>query len=264
VIAAAANSLVRVLLEPSCAACGSPHVRPFDGPLCALCRGGLVQLSAPLCVVCGEPLASSRTAGPLCPRCDAGRPSFQIARSVGRYDGSLREIIHAFKYRRRRALAEPLASWMVESGADLLDAADAVVPVPLHPRRWLERGFNQADDLARLLGRPVWHVLRRVRHGSPQAGLAGGARRANVHGAFALAPWWRSARALRFRPPRLRNAVVVLIDDVMTTGATLDACSRVLVDAGVRRVAALTVARSASAPRARPLPPRRPSAAPRR
>jgi ComF family protein len=263
VLVAAANSLVRVLLEPSCAACGRPHERPLAGPLCADCRVGVVRISAPLCVVCGEPLASSRTAGPVCARCDARRPSFQIARSVGRYEGSLREIIHAFKYRHRRALAEPLASWLAEAGADLLDGADAVVPVPLHPRRRLERGFNQADDLARLLGRPVWRVIRRVRHGRPQAGLAGRARRANVHGAFSLASWWGAA-APRPRARPLRNAVVVLIDDVMTTGATLDACSRALLDAGVRRVGALTVARSASAPPARPPPPRRLWAAPRR
>lgn len=220
-----------------------------------------MRLVPPLCVTCSEPLGGSRTVGPLCVRCEAHRPGFTLARSVGRYEGSLREMVHAFKYQRRRALAEPLARSLSEAGADLLGGADAVVPVPLHPLRALERGFNQADDLARLLGRPVWRVLRRVRHGRPQAGLPARHRLDNVRGAFALKPLWRWPPAARPGPPRLRNSVVVLIDDVMTTGATLDACSRVLIEAGVRRVGVLTVARSVPAPPVRRPPTPHPSIA---
>ena len=171
-----------------------------------------------------------------------------LARSAGRYDGSLRLIIHAFKYDGRRALAAPLSALLRGAGADLLGAADAVIPVPLHPWRAITRGFNQADDLARYMGLPVWRVLRRTRAGPPQANLPAAKRHANVREAFALDPV-----ALAFRPSRLRNRNVVLIDDVMTTGATLEACGRVLADAGVRSVGALTVARAlAGAPHRRP------------
>ena len=181
-----------------------------------------------------------------------------LSRSAGVYDGSLRRIVHAFKYDGRRVLAPRLAALMREAGADLLAGADAVIPVPLHPWRALRRGFNQADDLARALGPPVWRVLRRTRHGPPQAALPAARRHANVRAAFALRldkPW--SAR-------RLRNRSVVLVDDVMTTGATLEACARVLTAAGVRRVIALTAARAVAGP-PRPRPPTpRPSIAPRR
>jgi ComF family protein len=171
-----------------------------------------------------------------------------LARSAGRYDGSLRLIIHAFKYEGRRALAAPLAALMREAGSDLLAAADAVVPVPLHPWRGLTRGFNQADDLARHLGLPVWRVLWRRRGGPAQAGLPAARRHANVRAAFGL-----NRLSLAVQRDRLRNRTIVLIDDVMTTGATLEACGRVLADTGVRSVVALTAARAqARAPRRRP------------
>ena len=162
-----------------------------------------------------------------------------MARSVGRYDGSLRRIVHALKYDKRRLLAEPLGALLREAGADVLAGADAVVPVPLHPLRAWQRGFNQSDDLARELRLPVWPVLARTRHGPPQAGLPAARRHANVRAAFGISRLggWRFRR-------RLFNATVVLIDDVMTTGATMEACGRVLREAGVRRVRALTVARA--------------------
>lgn len=149
---------------------------------------------------------------------------------------------------------------MREAGRDWLGHADVVVPVPLHPWRRVQRGFNQADILACALGRPVWRVLRRRRLGAPQATLSGDERLANVQGAYGVS---RSARGTA----RARPRAVVLVDDVMTTGATLDACSQVLRDTGVEWIAALTVARAAhvsvasgeAAPRLRPPRERRPS-----
>lgn len=139
-------------------------------------------------------------------------------------------------------LAPPLAQLLRDAGGDLLAAADAIVPVPLHPLRRLERGFNQADDLARELDLPVWRALRRSRHGPPQAGLPAARRHANVREAFAISRrWWVTNGS------RLRHRSVVLIDDVMTTGATLDACTEALLGAGVRSVHALTVARAVAA-----------------
>lgn len=253
---AASNSLVRVLLAPGCVACDALLTRPLDSPVCAVCWRAVSALSAPLCARCGDALNAWRDPDPICARCRRQTPTFALARSAGRYEGSLRTIVHAFKYQRRRVLAAPLGALMREAGADVLPGADAVVPVPLHPYRSFERGFNQADDLCCALGLPVWRVLRRTRHGPPQAGLPAARRHGNVRDAFAVR--WGAGRA------RLRNAAVVLVDDVMTTGATVNACAGVLLDAGVRTVAVLTAARAATPrPSAPPWPPR-PSAAPHR
>jgi ComF family protein len=151
----------------------------------------------------------------------------------------LRSIVHALKYEGRRSLARPLALLMRDRGAVVLDGAAAVVPVPLHPSRRRHRGFNQADDLARHLGLPVVDALRRLRATAPQAELPAARRHANVRDAFAA----------RRRAASLRTSVVVLIDDVSTTGATLNACAHALKEAGVREVRALTAARVVSAPR---------------
>jgi len=261
-LASAANALIRTFLSPACAICALAIEHPLEGSICRACRLGIRRLTPPLCVLCGEPLPPGLT-GPWCLRCEAEKPGFATARSVGRYEGPLRRAIHAFKYGRRRALADPLAAWLVDTGHDLLEGADAVVPVPIHPLRAIERGFNQADALATSLRRPVWRVLRRVRVGRPQAGLPAHLRRSNVRGAFALGRSW-GRLFLPGHTTRLRGAVVVLIDDVMTTGATLDACSRVLVDAGVKRVSALTLARSVPARPARRPEPRHLWDAPRR
>ena len=122
-------------------------------------------------------------------------------------------------------------------GADVLAGADWAVPVPLHPSRRRERGFNQADDLARHLGVPVRRVLRRLRPTLTQTDLPAARRHANVRGAFVL------SQVARDRQVGLEGAVVVVVDDVSTTGATLDACAQVLKAAGVREVRALTAAR---------------------
>jgi ComF family protein len=259
VILTAANVLVRVFLAPPCAACGAELERPLASPICAVCWQAVPRLAPPWCVQCGDALPSWRAGGPLCVRCRRRAPRFTLARSAGLYEGSLREIIHAFKYHHRRLLAEPLGRLMRESGADVLAGADAAVPVPLHPFRAWRRGFNQADDLARQLRLPVWSVLRRTRHGPPQAGLPAAQRHANVRAAFAL-------KRLAVLPARRRwhQLTVVLVDDVMTTGATIEACSRVLLEAGVRRVRALTVARAVAGRPVPPLPPPHPSAARRR
>ena len=172
--------------------------------------------------------------------------SSRIARSAafGEYEGPLRTIIHALKYDGRRSVAAGLSRTLADCGANILADADLVVPVPLHRRRERERGFNQALELARGLGRPVFQPLRRLRDTRSQVELPAHERRQNVRDAFGLTPSrpWR-------RPERLCGAVVVLVDDVMTTGATLDACARTLIAAGAREVRALTAARVANGSR---------------
>jgi ComF family protein len=239
--ARAANHFVRVLLEPECLACERALHRPLDGAVCPACWGSIASVTPPWCARCGEPLPHAQV--DVCTRCARQPPSFLSARSAGRYEGVLRDVVHAFKYGRRRALSRPLGRRLRTAGALILEDADAVVPVPLHPWRRLQRGFNQADDLARELGLPVWRGLARTRHGPPQAALPAARRRANVRAAF------------RVRSPRLPYRHIVLVDDVMTTGETLEACSRALLEAGVESVRALTVARAAAElPRGR-LPP---------
>jgi len=154
-------------------------------------------------------------------------------RAIGGYEGTLRAILHALKYDGRRSLAHPLAERMRENGQSILEGAHVTVPVPLHASRRRERGFNQAGDLAEHLGLPVVHALRRVRPTAPQVSLAAARRHANVRDAF------RATRAAR----QLAGKIVVIVDDVSTTGATLEACARALDEAGTIEMRALTAAR---------------------
>ncbi len=151
--------------------------------------------------------------------------------SAGRYEGALRDVIHAFKYEGRRSLAHPLGTLMRDAGRSVLDGCDCVVPVPLHVWRRLHRGFNQARDLARQLDRPVVDALWRVRATRPQMALPADARRTNLRNALFVSPFIS-----------VEDRVVVLVDDVRTTGETLDVCARALARAGARDVRALTVA----------------------
>jgi len=154
-----------------------------------------------------------------------------VGRSAGRYEGALRDVIHAFKYEGRRSLAAPLAAMMRDAGRPVLADCDCVVPVPLHPWRRLRRGFNQARDLAGRLDRPVADALWRVRATPSQMALPAGARRTNLRGAFMVSPL-----------VTIEDRVVTLVDDVRTTGATLDECAKVLLRGGAREVRALTIA----------------------
>ena len=153
--------------------------------------------------------------------------------AVDRYEGRMKDIIHSLKYERRRSIAPPLGALMRECGAELLRDADVVVPVPLHPRREYERGFNQAHDLAAQLGLPVASMLARVKHTHSQIELPKHERQQNVKGAFA---WIDEPSGSSIR-------VAVLVDDVSTTGATLESCARVLKANGVKEVRAVTAAR---------------------
>lgn len=238
----AADALLSVLLAPACAACAGQLDHPTRGPVCEPCWRSILPLTPPLCDVCGDPLPTWRTISrPLarCARCRRARRHVSRARAIGAYDGALRSIVSALKYDGRRSLARPLAALMRDRGASVLAGADALVPVPLHPSRRRERGFNQAADLAKHLRLPLAHALCRIRATAAQVSLPAGRRHANVRGAFAAT---RSAA-------RLRDRIVVLVDDVSTTGATLDACARALLESGVREVRALTAARVVSAPR---------------
>jgi ComF family protein len=175
------------------------------------------------------------------------------AAAVDAYDGRMKDVIHALKYDRRRSISPRLGALMRESGAELLRDADCVVPVPLHPRREYSRGFNQAHDLAIHLGPPVVPLLKRVVFTRSQIDLPKHERHRNVRDAFAFQPacpereWGRSSD--RAHSSRRDPGVVVLVDDVTTTGATLEQCAIVLKRSGVREVRALTAARVVTARR---------------
>ncbi len=231
-----------MLLAPGCVACSQLLEHPTRGPVCHGCWQSILPLTAPLCDVCGDPLPAWRALDlsvARCARCRRAARYVDRARAAGAYDGALRSIIHAFKYDGRRSLAGPLAALMLARGAEIVAGADVVVPVPLHPSRRRQRGFNQADDLARALGLPTLGALRRLRATSTQADLPASRRHANVRGAFSLT---RDARDLR-------GKTIVLVDDVSTTGATLEACGRALKEEGILEVRALTAARVVTTPR---------------
>jgi ComF family protein len=244
------NAALSVLIAPRCLTCGSSLDTPIEGPVCGSCWQAVVPITPPFCRTCGDPLPAWRgrdLSSGLCVRCRRQPALLSCARAAGPYDGVLRQLLHALKYEGRRTLAIRLSALMRERGRDVLEGADVVVPVPLHWRRRYARGFNQAEDLARGLGPPIVHALRRVRATAPQFGLSASRRRRNVQDAFA--PPRRGLLRRRRLDPSLRGACVVLVDDVCTTGATLEACAAVLRAGGVRDVRALTAARAASIPR---------------
>lgn len=238
------DALLSATLSPRCAACACVLDAPLAGPVCGTCWNQVRILSGPFCRTCGDSLPSWRVISvglEQCPRCRRRRGFVDAARAAGEYEGPLRTILHAFKYEGRRGLAGSLAAMMRAAGAGILGDADASVPVPLHPWRRLRRGFNQADDLARRLDVPMLRVLWRGRATAPQTGLNAAARRRNVRHAFKLSPFLSHDRCRGL----LDDRTIVLVDDVRTTGATLDTCAAVLKEAGVREVKALTVARAA-------------------
>ena len=243
-VTTAADAVLVLLLAPGCAACDELLDHPTRGPVCAPCWQSILPLTPPLCDRCGDPLPTWRAVSVpalLCARCRRTPRFVDRARAVGAYDGALRAIVHAFKYDGRRSLARPLAALMRERGASLLADAACVVPVPLHPSRRRLRGFNQAVDLAGQLGPPLRPVLERVRATATQTGLPAAQRHRNVRDAFAVSRRFESM---------LSGLTVVLVDDVCTTGATLESCARALKGAGVGEVRALTAARVVTPPHA--------------
>jgi len=231
------DPVLAVVFPSSCPACGDPLDHPTRGPLCEPCWKGLPRHAHALCR-CGFALPPGLLS---CGRCRRGLSPFASGASLGPYEGSLRTLLHELKFRGRRRVAARLAEELLASAATspLLEAGAVLVPVPLHPRRRRERGYNQSELLADEIGRRnglevAKDVLVRRTDTAPQAGLSAAARRKNVRGAFAV----------RHRS-RVAGRVVVLLDDVWTTGATARSCAGILKEAGAEEVRLLSVARVA-------------------
>jgi ComF family protein len=234
-----ADAAFAVLIGPTCAVCDTALDSTLNGPVCGLCWASVRALTEPLCAICGDARSWRSLDGSAdrCARCRSRPRLISAGRAIGAYEGTLREIVHALKYANRRSLARHLARRMVRAGGGVLEGADLAVPVPLHFLRHYHRGFNQAAELSIHLGIRSVDALRRRRPTTTQTDLPETQRHANVRGAFLVR---RSART------SVRGAVVVLVDDVSTTGATIDACAAVLMEAGAKDVRALTAARAVS------------------
>lgn len=231
------ESLVGLFYPRHCAVCGDP-VRPRRF-LCAECRRSRTRLSGARCAVCSQPFGGALEPGFRCMNCGDRELHFDFATSAYRSRGVVRELIHQFKYNKQLHVRHLLARMLGEGFADARVRAlgvDGLVPVPLHPAREREREFNQAAVLASLasarLGIPLIHGLKRVRYTVTQTHFHREERFENLDGAFAL----------RHRA-EVRGRKLALIDDVLTTGSTADACARVLKDAGASAVVVITVAR---------------------
>lgn len=231
-------------LPPLCPACRRPVAD--DGGLCPGCWSKLSFITPPYCERLGIPFAYDPGPGILSMQAIADPPAYGRARAAVRYDEIARTLVHALKYGDRLDLAPTLGRWMTQAGSTLLADADALVPVPLHWRRLWARRFNQSAALAKAVAAhgdvPVAHAaLTRVKPTRQQVGLTASERALNVQGAFRVRA---EARA------EVAGRRLVLIDDVLTSGATIDACARALLRAGAAAVDVLVFARVVDGARA--------------
>ena len=233
------GGLLDLFLPPACPLCGAEFIPSPSHPLCRPCLAGISPAASQRCPRCSLPYPSENGTDHLCERCLRQPPAFSWVVAVGQYRDHLRDAVHRFKYRGGigldRALGDLLAAAVTAERPDF--RPDLLVPVPLHPGRLRQRTYNQALLLARHLARqwrlPVAaRLLVRCRPTAPQQGLDAAARRQNLRGAFAL------------RSP-VPAARVLLIDDVLTTGATAEACCRTLLEGGAGEVGVAVLGRAA-------------------
>jgi ComF family protein len=227
---------VDLALPPLCPACRDPVI---GQALCADCWSKLHFIAPPYCARLGIPFAYDPGPGLLSMQAIAEPPAYGRARAAVRYDDIARTLVHAFKYGDRLDLAPTLGRWMARAGEELTAEADAIVPVPLHWRRLWARRFNQsamlAEEIAKQCGRPVaYDAVKRVKATAQQVGLSRAQRAENIQGAFRVPLTGKAAIAGR---------KLVLVDDVLTTGATAEGCARALLRAGAASVDVLTFAR---------------------
>lgn len=235
-IGQAGQTVLDFLLPPLCLNCGTPVSEAQT--LCAACWKSLHFIAPPFCVRCGAPFDLPVEEGTLCGSCLEQEPVFAVARSALIYDDASRGLILRLKHGDRLHPVPALANWMVRAGADLWDDCDLVVPVPLHRWRLLRRRYNQAALLAQAIGRQIGRpvgvdAVRRVKATASQGHKNHAQRAGNVAGAFAVST-----------PSVVKGRRIVLVDDVLTSGATVQEIARVLRAAGASAVSVVTLART--------------------
>lgn len=228
---------LNLFFPPRCAACGVPVEQAHT--LCRTCFESLHIVTPPACAICGFPFDYEVGDGALCGACLEKAPPYDKGWAALRYDEAAKSLVARLKYADKTHLAPFLGRFMAAQGREMLVGADYLIPVPLHWRRMFERHYNQslllAREVAKVSGIPLLaDGMKRTRHTPPQASMNRKERLENVRGAFAVTEKGKEA---------IKGKIVVLIDDVMTTGATLHACCKSLRHAGARDVRVLTLAR---------------------
>lgn len=233
------SGMLDIVFPPSCLVCRKATAKP--NCLCPDCWSRVGFIERPYCDKLGTPFAYDLgVPGLVSPEAIANPPVYRRARAVAKFDdGPVRHLIHRLKYSDRMELARPLGLWMARAGRDLLSEADLLVPVPLHRARLASRQFNQANALAQAISRICGvktesFALQRVKPTAPQVGLSRNQRALNVQGAFKVPEAERIA---------IEGRAIVLVDDVLTSGATLNAAARALQRAGAKSVDVLVFAR---------------------
>lgn len=235
----AVHMAMNTLFPPRCYACN--QLTGAQDGLCAACWDKIRFIAAPYCARCGVPFPYEMGgADAECMPCIQSPPLFSGARAVFCYDEDSRALITGYKYHDRTHATPMYGNWLARAGVDILMHTDVIVPVPLHRLRLIKRRYNQsallATALAKEAGKPIlMRGLERIRHTPQQAGLTREQRLKNVEDAFAVPPPFRS---------QVNGQRVLIVDDVLTTGATLNACTQALLDAGAKDVYLLTLART--------------------
>ena len=234
------SGVVDMLFPRHCSTCHAVLTGGEGDPFCSDCLSTVRFTTPPLCPSCGVPFAPMQGADHLCEECVLSRPPFSVARSLGAYEGTLLDAIHLFKYHGKISVGEALGRMMAQAPYHSLTIGDysVVIPVPLHPKKLRERGFNQSLVLARQVSKQIsipldFFALRRTVHTEAQVKLSGHKRRKNVRGAFEVKD-----------PNRIEGQRILLVDDVYTTGSTVRECSKILMKSGAQEVAVLTLARA--------------------
>jgi len=231
--------LADVVFPPQCVACGTV-LRETKLSFCPDCFAQIEFIRSPLCSLCGQPFSEAGESDHICGACLQAAPAFFVARALGQYERVLMDVIHRFKYGGKVSLGERLGGFMADFSYPSLAIADysLIMPVPLHPRRLKQRGFNQAMILAREISRRFsrqldFLSLRRIVFTEPQVGLGKDMRELNIRGAFQVAD-----------AGRIKGEKIILVDDVYTTGSTVKECARILMQNKAEQVAVLTLARA--------------------
>jgi ComF family protein len=238
------SKFLELVYPPKCHICQGFLISDGDGAghICADCFESLVRITSPLCPVCGTPFISRVEQDHLCGDCLRNKPYFDALAAPFLYEGGIMDAIHQIKYNGRTYIAGSVGEFAASLAKERFGDTNGflMMPVPLHPKRLKERGFNQSLILARAIAQGLeieidFLSLRRIKYTQPQTGLKKIERRRNVRGAFGLAG-----------SPDLKGKTVILVDDVATTGSTLNECAKVLKKGGCKKVFCLALARTAT------------------